>query len=118
MQLVRLTRELKIQEAIFELLTQQYEQAKIQEKRDTPTVEVLDPPQVPERKSRPKRATMSLLAGILAFLFSLVAIFVKEFIDRNKAADTATYHHLESVMESIKNDFFAIRSLFVLKKRR
>jgi len=116
MQLVRLTRELKIQEAIFELLTQQYEQAKIQEKRDTPTVEVLDPPQVPERKSRPKRATMSLMAGILALLFSCVAIFGKEFIDRNKAADSATYHHLESMMESIKHDFFAIRSLFISKK--
>jgi len=116
LQLVRLTRELKIQEAIFELLTQQYEQAKIQEKRDTPTVEVLDPPKVPERKSRPKRATMSLLAGILALLFSCVAVFIKEFIDRNKAADTATYHHLENIMKSIKNDFFAIRSIFVSKK--
>jgi len=116
LQLVRLTRELKIQEAIFELLTQQFEQAKIQEKRDTPTVEVLDPPKVPERKSRPKRATMSFLAGVLALLFSCVAVFIKEFIDRNKAADTSTYHHLESVMESIKNDFFAIRSIFISRK--
>ncbi len=116
LQLVRLTRDLKIQEAVYELLTQQYEQAKIQEKRDTPTVEVLDPPKVPERKSRPKRATMALLAGVLASLFSCVAVFIKEFIDRNKAANTATYHHLEDIMDSIKNDFFSIRSIFISKK--
>ncbi|MEK7274114.1 MAG: Wzz/FepE/Etk N-terminal domain-containing protein, partial [Candidatus Desantisbacteria bacterium] len=40
--LARLTRELKIQETVFELLTKQYEQAKISEARDTPSVQILD----------------------------------------------------------------------------
>jgi tyrosine-protein kinase Etk/Wzc len=117
LQLVRLTRKLKIQEAIFELLTQQYEQAKIQEKKDTSTIRVLDPPKVPERRSRPRRATMALMAGMLSVLFTSIAVFVKEFIDRNKQADTATYHFMEDMLKNLKNDFYAIRSIFMFKKQ-
>jgi len=42
LRLARLIREVRIQEAVFELLTQQYEQYKIQETKDTPTLQVLD----------------------------------------------------------------------------
>lgn len=42
LELTRLMRELKVQEAVFELLTQQYEQVKISEAKDTPTVQILD----------------------------------------------------------------------------
>lgn len=116
LQLARLTRQLKIQEAVFELLTQQNEQAKIQEKRDTPSVQVLDPPKVPERKSRPKRMTISLLAGMLSLMLTVVTVFIKEFIDRNKAADSETYHQLENALGSLKDDFYAIRSVFLSRK--
>jgi uncharacterized protein involved in exopolysaccharide biosynthesis len=116
LQLVRLTRDLKIQEAIFELLTQQYEQAKISELQDTPTIQILDPPRVPELKSRPKRLTMSVLAGMLSVLMSVMAVFAKEFIDRNKQANTRTYKYMENILHSIKTDFYALRSLFASKK--
>lgn len=117
LQLVRLTRNLKIQETIFELLTEQYEQAKIQENRDTPTVQLLDPPAVPEHKSSPKRAIMALMAGILSLLLTVVAVFIKEFIDRNKEADTPIYHNLEGILGSLKDDFYAVRSLFARRSK-
>jgi len=112
LQLARLTRTLKIQETLFELLTQQYEQAKIQEKRDTPTIQVLDPPKVPERKSRPKRATMALMAGMLSFLMTVFGVFGKEFIDRNKQANTETYKRLEAILQNLREDFYQLRSVF------
>jgi tyrosine-protein kinase Etk/Wzc len=116
LELARLTRDLKIQETIFELLTQQYEQAKIQEKKDTPTIQTLDAPRVPEKKSRPKRTILALMAGILSMLMSTVAIFAKEFIDRQKAADTETYHQLEKISGVLREDLYFIRSFFVLHK--
>jgi len=116
LELVRLTRSLKIQEAIYELLTQQYEQAKIQEKRDTPTIQILDYPKVPEKKSRPKRATMALLAGMLCFLLTLTTTFFVEFIDRNKDANTETYKRLENICTILKEDFYAVRSVFSKKR--
>ena len=61
---MRLWRDLKVQEQLFELLTAQLEEARIRETRDTPTVQVLDPAVPPLHKSRPKRALV-VLAGML-----------------------------------------------------
>lgn len=77
LELARLTREMKIQETVMTLLTQQLEQAKIAEAKDLPAVQVLDPAVPPERHARPRiqlnmmiAGAASLIAGIfLAFLF-------------------------------------------------
>ncbi len=61
-----LYRRTKIQEAVYEMLTQQYELAKVQEAKETPSVKVLDPVRVPERKSFPPRLLIMLLGTSLA----------------------------------------------------
>lgn len=62
-----LSRQTKIQEAVFEFLTQQYETAKIDEAKELPTVRVMDPAVPPERKSSPHRILIWIasLAGAL-----------------------------------------------------
>lgn len=60
-----LYRRTKIQEIVYESLTQQYELAKVQEAKETPTVKILDEPAVPERKSFPPRVLIVLLCGTL-----------------------------------------------------
>jgi uncharacterized protein involved in exopolysaccharide biosynthesis len=67
-----LYRRTRIQEAVFEALTQQYELAKVQEAKETPSVKVLDPALVPERKSFPPRTLITLL---FAFAFLAAAAF-------------------------------------------
>lgn len=57
-------REVQVQETVYELLTQQYELARIQEAKDVPVVSVIDAPGIPEKKSFPPRL---LLAFLLAF---------------------------------------------------
>ena len=70
-----LFRRLNIQEAIYETLTKQYEMAKIQEARDIPTVRVLDPANLPEKKSGPKRTLIvafgTYFMGFLAMMYIL-----------------------------------------------
>lgn len=61
-----LYRNTKVEEAIFETLTQQDEIAKVEEAKETPSVKELDPPQVPEKKSSPHRLLIVLAATILA----------------------------------------------------
>jgi len=61
-------RHVKVQEAVFEALTQQYELAKVEEARETPSVKLLDRADVPERKSFPPRR----LIVFLGTFFSLV----------------------------------------------
>jgi capsule polysaccharide export protein KpsE/RkpR len=60
-------RQAKVQETVFELLTEQYELAKVQEAKETPSVKVLDPARVPERKSAPARSLIVALGTLFAF---------------------------------------------------
>lgn len=61
-----LYRRVQIQEAVYEALTQQYELAKVQEAKETPSVKQLDPANYPERKSFPPRLWIMLLCAVLA----------------------------------------------------
>jgi tyrosine-protein kinase Etk/Wzc len=108
----RLMRELKIQETIFELLKQQYEQARIQEMRDTPTVQVLDPARAPEKKSRPKRVMTAAMAGIMSFGLTLFLVIGLEFIERQKSENSRIYRKIEDFKNMLNEDMFWIRSLF------
>jgi uncharacterized protein involved in exopolysaccharide biosynthesis len=69
LELARLVRDVKVEETLFELLTAQFEDARIAEARDVVTVDVLDPATPPEKKSKPRRGMMIaaafLLSGIL-----------------------------------------------------
>jgi uncharacterized protein involved in exopolysaccharide biosynthesis len=81
----RMTRDLKVQETLYALLVSQYEQAKLTEARDTPTVQVLDPAIPAERKSRPKLSVNLLIAGMLSLLIAVFWAFVRESIKDRKA---------------------------------
>ena len=56
---------MKVDEAVFEALTQQYELAKVQEAKDTPTVKVLDTATVPEKRSFPPRLLIMFICTLL-----------------------------------------------------
>jgi uncharacterized protein involved in exopolysaccharide biosynthesis len=63
-----LYRQSKTEEAVYELLTQQYELAKIEEAKEIPTVKILDAADVPEKKLTPRRIPIVLLGGLFALL--------------------------------------------------
>lgn len=81
MDLARLTREVRTQEALYTLLISQYEQAKIQESRDTPTVQVLDLALPPERKIKPSIRINLLLALVASAFFSVFLAFFLEYVE-------------------------------------
>jgi uncharacterized protein involved in exopolysaccharide biosynthesis len=72
-----LYRQSKIQEAVFELLTQQYELAKVQEAKEIPTVKVLDPAIVPTKKSFPHRSLIVALGTMLGIVLGMAWIVGK-----------------------------------------
>jgi capsule polysaccharide export protein KpsE/RkpR len=73
-----LFRRTKIDEAVFELLTKEYEIAKIQEVREAHTAEVLDVANVPEKKSSPHRLLIILAGACLGSLFASVWIIARK----------------------------------------
>ena len=64
-----LSRQMAMQEGIYETLNRQYELAKVEEAKEIPPIKMLDEPQVPERKSSPHRLLIVLL-GVLASAFA------------------------------------------------
>ncbi|MBE0627418.1 MAG: lipopolysaccharide biosynthesis protein [Burkholderiales bacterium] len=80
-----LLRDLKYNEAIFELLSQQYGLAKIDEARDSTVVQVMDKAVEPDRKSKPKRALIVLLSALAAGLVAVIWAFAREAIAKTDA---------------------------------
>jgi len=73
-----LYRRMQIQEAVYESLTQQFELAKVQEAKETPSVKVLDPAAVPEKKSFPPRLLIMFLSTTLALMAAIVFLLGRE----------------------------------------
>jgi capsule polysaccharide export protein KpsE/RkpR len=70
-----LYRQTKIEETVYELLTQQYELAKIEEAKEIPTVKILDAADVAERKSFPPRGVVVILGTLLVLLLAITGIY-------------------------------------------
>jgi len=77
-ELARFTRDYKVQEQLFLLLTAELEQARIRETMDTPTVQILDAAVPPERHSRPHRLILAVAAALLAFAGSVAWVAWRE----------------------------------------
>jgi uncharacterized protein involved in exopolysaccharide biosynthesis len=69
-----LYRRVRVQETLYELLTQQYELTRIEEARDVPVVSIIDRPGIPEKKSFPPRTLLTLLFTL--FVVSAAAAFL------------------------------------------
>jgi uncharacterized protein involved in exopolysaccharide biosynthesis len=72
-----LYRRLKIEEAVYETLTKQYELAKVQEAKEIPTVKVLDLPEIPERKSYPPRLLMIIIGTLGSCALGVIGVVGK-----------------------------------------
>jgi capsule polysaccharide export protein KpsE/RkpR len=72
-----LFRETKIQEAVYEMLTAEHEMAKVDEAKEIPSVKVLDPPNLPEKKASPHRGLIVVLGMLLSLGTGIVWVLGK-----------------------------------------
>ena len=86
-QWANLYREAKIQETVYELLTQEYEFAKVQEAKEIPTVNVLDAPMVPEKRSFPPRAAIIGLGTLFSVCIAGAVVIGSDAWKRNQSAE-------------------------------
>lgn len=87
MNYLRLKRDVEIQNKIMTTLIPMLEQSKIAENKETPTILILDPPQIPDRKSKPKRLTSVFILSTLTFIISYSYFFLKNYISYKKEID-------------------------------
>jgi uncharacterized protein involved in exopolysaccharide biosynthesis len=67
-----------VQETVFELLTQQYELARIQEAKDVPVVSVIDSPGIPEKKSFPPRLLLTALLTLISTSIAAALLLARQ----------------------------------------
>lgn len=82
-----LYRRVRVQETVYELLTQQYEMARIDEVKDVPAVSVIDAPGIAEKKSFPPRLLLTLLLTFIPFVCVSALILVRDHWSTIGASD-------------------------------
>lgn len=102
-------RKVKIEETIFEILTKQYELAKVQEAKEIPTVRVLDSPDVPEKRSSPPRVVITVCGAVLGLLLATVWLIANRNWHNTlpnhpgRVLAVEVSDHLRDMFRSIKN---------------
>jgi len=82
-------RDLKYHETLFELFAKQYEIARVDEAREGAVIQVLDAAQPPERKSKPKKTLIAIIAALASGFALLLFVFVRQAL-RNAGNDKET----------------------------
>jgi uncharacterized protein involved in exopolysaccharide biosynthesis len=77
-------RNLKFEESIYQVLVKQYEIAKLDEAKNAPLIQIMDKGIVPEKKSKPKRSLIVILATLVVFFLAVIWAFVRESLNRAK----------------------------------
>jgi len=89
LELARLTRDVKIQETLVTLLTQQIEQARIAEAKDTPVVQMLDRAVPSERHAKPRMLLNLLLASVSSLVAGVLLAGFIEYVRGFRRAHSA-----------------------------
>ena len=89
-------REFKYHETLFELFAKQYELARVDESREGAVIQVLDVAQPPERKAKPKKALIAIIATLATGFALLLWVFVRQAL-RNASTSPDTAEKLQTL---------------------
>lgn len=92
-------REFKYQETLFDLFAKQFELAKVDESREGAVIQVLDAAQPPERKAKPQKALVAIIATLAAGFALLLFVFVRQAL-RNAKQDSEFAQKLSALKAS------------------
>ena len=92
-------REFKYHEALFELFSKQFEIAKVDEAREGAVIQILDAAQPPERKSKPKKALIVIIATLGVGFALLLFVFIRQAL-RNSSLNSESANKLASIQAS------------------
>ncbi len=84
---IRKLRDLKYNETLYELLTKAYEAARLDEARDAVIIQVVDKAIPPDKRAKPKRTLMVIVATFVGFFLSVFIAFILEW--RNRALENS-----------------------------
>jgi uncharacterized protein involved in exopolysaccharide biosynthesis len=100
LELLRLKRKVEIETAVYTMLLKEYEKSRIEEARDTPTVQVMDRAFAPNFRSRPRRKAFVMMGAAAGLAWSsLFALFVAAWRENRETSKVFT-----EAFDPIRND--------------
>ncbi len=99
---LKIYRNLEIQYKILEFVQPLYEQAKIEEVRNTPSVIVLDKAHPADRKSKPKGTIYGAVGLVVSLLLGYFITYLIIFFEKMKKNNREDYNY---IVGSLKKDF-------------
>jgi uncharacterized protein involved in exopolysaccharide biosynthesis len=103
---IRRYRDVEIQYKILQFITPLYEQAKVEERRQTPSVLVLDRAGPAERKAKPKVSLFALIALVGSLLVAFLVVFTLETAERLRTLHPDRFN---AVINAFRTDWFGLR---------
>ncbi|MBC8277090.1 MAG: hypothetical protein H8E46_02585 [FCB group bacterium] len=101
---IRLFREVEKFNRIFEFLIPQLENARLEEVKNTPTIQILDRARPAEKKSKPKRSRVTLVITFMGLLLTSLYILLAEKWGNLRDNDNRSYQEIESSWKAISAD--------------
>ena len=97
----RKLREVKYHESLFDLLSRQYEAARIDEAKSAPIIQVIDHAVAPDRKSGPHGSLITIGLGILGFSLACAWAFINQGLRnlRQSPEYAEKFQHLTALSE-------------------
>ena len=92
-------REFKYNETLFELFAKQFEIAKVDESREGAVIQVLDAAQAPDRKSKPRKALIAIIAALAVGFVLLLFVFFRQAL-KNASKDQESANKLAKLKAS------------------
>lgn len=101
---IRILRDVKYHQMLYELLAKQYEIARLDEAKDPSIIQVLDVAIEPEQKYKPARALIVVLSAMAALFAAIVWAFLVEIKTRTirSEAGSAQWNHLRQLLAGKK----------------
>ncbi len=106
---LRKFREVEIQYMILQFIMPLYEQAKVEEQRQTPSVVVLDRAFPAERKARPRRLFILIGGMLIGFFGSFTYVAISDRWKEEKERDTAFFRSVSRLFNSLTSDLRSLR---------
>ncbi|MDP8237464.1 MAG: GNVR domain-containing protein [Candidatus Hatepunaea meridiana] len=93
-----LLRQLKIQSKLLEYIYPQYENASIQEQRETANVQILDYARVPNKKYKPQRKKIVLISAFMSLLITLIFVLLMEYWRKLPQHNSTDWEKIQSII--------------------
>ncbi|MFC1628389.1 Wzz/FepE/Etk N-terminal domain-containing protein [Gemmatimonadota bacterium] len=101
----RLQRDVIMRQQIFTSLNQAYEQARIDEVRDTPLITIVERPEVPVLPDRRGLLRKGILALLVGSMLGILAAFGKESINRERKQEADKFAEFETLRRATLHEF-------------